>query len=112
MKPHVVVALCISVFAAGIGAAKLVGEARADARPSTATIYVPPEGLVFRGADGRSIARLSSDASGGVFELYNAQEQPAAKLRASTFTGTIDLAAPRTQKEQPPPTLGRKDLGF
>jgi hypothetical protein len=38
---------------------------------STATVYVPPGGLVFRATDGTALARLSRDAHGGTFELFD-----------------------------------------
>jgi hypothetical protein len=57
------------------------------------SINVGSAGLVFRGPNGRVIAKLSSEATGGVFELYNANEQPGARLSASSPNGDIDLLA-------------------
>ena len=49
-------------------------------------MYVPIEGLAFRGVDGRVVARLSYDARGGAFEVYDAHERPAAALRSGLVT--------------------------
>jgi hypothetical protein len=38
---------------------------------STATVYVPAGGLVFRAPDGTALARISRDAHGGTFELFD-----------------------------------------
>jgi hypothetical protein len=58
----------------------LFPEARADSVVATSTIYVPPSGLVFQSRDGRPIARLSRDAAGGVFELYDNRQQVARRV--------------------------------
>lgn len=85
-------------------------------RPTTSAIHVPAEGLVFRGQDGKAIARLTSDASGGVLELYNRDEQPAARMKTSGFSGSMDLGgcptvvAPASTVK--PALNARRDLGF
>jgi hypothetical protein len=94
-------------------------EALAQGRPLTTTINVGQQGLLFRGPDGRVIARLSSDPTqGGVFELFNANEQPGARLRASALTGTLDVfpssapvAPPSLPSVSPSPAISR-DMGF
>jgi hypothetical protein len=97
-------------------------EALAQGRPLTTTINVGQQGLLFRAADGRVIARLSSDPTqGGVFELYNASERPGARLRAGALTGTLDvypsaapIAPPTIQPIAPgaaSPAIAR-DMGF
>jgi hypothetical protein len=58
-------------FAAGIGVGQFGrGEAHAQSL-STATLYVPAGGLVFRAPDGTALARLARDAHGGTFELFD-----------------------------------------
>jgi hypothetical protein len=60
-----------AAFVAGIGADQL-GQREAHAQSgSTATLYVPSGGLVFRATDGTVLARLSRDGRGGTFELYD-----------------------------------------
>jgi hypothetical protein len=83
----------VSGFAGGIASQRIFGEsaARADDRPVTTNINVGPQGLSFRGPVGRVIARLTSDSSGGIFEVYNANEQPGARVRASSFAGGVDV---------------------
>jgi hypothetical protein len=76
-----------AAFVAGIGVDHIaLREAHAQSL-STATIYVPPGGLVFRTPDGSAIARLSRDAHGGIFELFD--DQQAVSVRAPS------VAAPR-----------------
>ncbi len=84
----------VSGFAGGAVSGRIFAprEALAQSRALTTTINVGSQGLLFRGPDGRVIARLSSDpVQGGVFELYNASEQPGARLRAAALTGTLDV---------------------
>jgi hypothetical protein len=61
----------------------LLREARADSASSTSTLYVPPSGLVFRALDGTPIARISRDAHGGIFEVYDDRQQPIHRISAS-----------------------------
>jgi hypothetical protein len=77
----------VSGFAGGIVAGR-VSSAKADARPTTAFINVPSEGLYFRGPDGKIIARLAGESGGGVFELYNDKEQPASRMKAGDVKAT------------------------
>lgn len=51
---------------------------------SVSTVYVPSAGLVFRTLDGRPIARLSREATGGVIELYDDEEQVTSRIAAGT----------------------------
>ncbi len=39
--------------------------------PAASTVYVPAEGLVFRDADGRPLARVVRGPHGGALELYD-----------------------------------------
>jgi hypothetical protein len=67
-----ITALAIATaFVAGIGASQLAQHEAQAQSLSTATLYVPAGGLVFRAPDGTAIARLSRDAHGGTFELFD-----------------------------------------
>jgi hypothetical protein len=57
-------------------------DARAQSHSSVSTVFVPPDGLIFRSPDGRAIARLARDESGGVIELYDNDEQVTSRLTA------------------------------
>jgi hypothetical protein len=81
-------------FVAGVIVARCGGVREARAQPAAASIIVPPQGLVFRSTDGRALARLASDADGGVFELYDAREQVAARLRVGSATGALEIMRP------------------
>jgi hypothetical protein len=58
-------------------------DARAQPAASVSTVYVPPEGMVFRTLDGHPIARMTRDANGAVFELYDGDDQPMTRLGAN-----------------------------
>ena len=107
--PPLALAALAATFAAGVAASQLwVREARAQTTPFAATIYVPSDGLAFRTFDGRVVARLSHDAHGGVFELYDEREQPVTRVRADSFT---HLPAGPTERASRRPN-GDPDLGF
>jgi hypothetical protein len=75
----------LSAFAgAGLGHWAWPRDARAQPQSSISTVFVPSEGIVFRTLDGRPIARLSREASGGVIELYDEDEQVTTRLTAAT----------------------------
>src|SRR5260370_15129299 len=82
----------VSAFAGGLVAAH-VWPRHASAEPigSTSTIYVPADGLVFRGLDGKPIARLARDAHGGFLELYDDRRASAAR-----FPGRVVPAVERS----------------
>jgi hypothetical protein len=122
LRPSQLVLLASLVTVSGFFGGALSGrvfaprEALAQSRPLTTTINVGLQGLLFRDADGRVIARLSSDPmQGGIFELYNANEKPGARLRASALTGTLDVF-PSAAPIQPPPLAPApaiaRDMGF
>jgi hypothetical protein len=72
MRLGVPLVCLVAGFAGGFAVHPMFArEARADSRASTPTIYVPADGLVFRSPDGKPIARVSRDAHGGTFELYD-----------------------------------------
>jgi hypothetical protein len=94
LVPSLVAVVAVAGFAGGVLSGRLFAprEALAQSRPVTTTINVGEQGLLFRGPDGRVIARLSSDPiQGGIFELYNASEKPGARLRAAALTGSLDV---------------------
>jgi len=75
----------------GIGVAFLAGvvshhlwprDAHAQAMLSVSTIYVPPDGLVFRSLDGKPIAKLSRTGRGALFELCDDAQENSARCRA------------------------------
>src|SRR3977135_3408142 len=82
LVPSSILALA-TAFAAGLVSQRLLlPEGRADSVVAISTIYVPPSGLVFQSGDGRPIARLSRDAAGGVFELYDNRQQVARRVHS------------------------------
>ena len=81
-------------FAVGFVSSHLVERsARAASESVTPSVYVPPDGLVFRTYDGHIVARLGYDLRGGHFDVYDRNERPVAQLKAD---GNIDpgLARP------------------
>jgi len=97
-------------FAVGAGASQLlVREAHAQAVPFAATAYVPSDGLAFRTFDGHVIARLSYDAHGGVFEIYNEREQVASRVRGEPL-GRVPSSPPPSLPVAPANTP--VDFGF
>ncbi len=109
--PIAISALAVT-FAAGVVGSQLIREAHAQTAPFASTMYVPADGLTLRTLEGHVVAKLSYDAHGGVFELYDEHERPATRVRAESF-------APASPAPQPPPAAdpprasGRKpDLGF
>lgn len=100
--PVATLALAVTFVAGGV-ATSLVRDARAQqAVPFAATMYVPSDGLAFRTFEGRVVARLSYDAHGGVFELYDDHEQAAVRVRgeppgrvAPTTTAPATLQPPK-----------------
>jgi hypothetical protein len=109
VSPAAALAVAAS-FAAGLLASQLwVRDAHAQAAPFAATIYVPSDGLAFRTFDGRVIARLSYDAHGGVFALYDEHEQPVANVRAESFGRVPSGAATPASTSR---TSREPDLGF
>ena len=79
--PFAILALS-TAFAGGIATSHLIErEARAQAGGASASVYVPAEGLAFRAADGRVIARVSYDSRGGAFEVFDNRERVAVAMR-------------------------------
>jgi hypothetical protein len=95
-----------AAFTAGIVASHLwERDAHAQALPFAATIYVPSDGLAFRTFDGRVVARLSHDAHGGMFELFDEHEQAAGRVRADSFVRAPSSPVATSRSRDP-------DLGF
>jgi hypothetical protein len=80
-----------AAFVAGLGSHHVwPREAHAQAIVSLSTIYVPPDGLVFRALDGKPIAKLSRDGHGALFELYDDARESSARFSR----GLIGAARP------------------
>jgi hypothetical protein len=101
LRPPFIVALIVSsAVAVGLTSSGLLERAAvAQKAPSASTIYIPPDGLTFRTFDGRAVARLSYDDSGGVLELFDEHEKPGASIRGSR----LSTARTTTPPECTPP---------
>jgi hypothetical protein len=111
MQVRLPLALLSLLAAFGCGAA-LSHLAERDARAQTAhaaTVYLPPEGLTFRSLDGHLVARLTSDARGGSFEVYDNHEHPAGALRAGLAAAGAAPPATTVATVGAPPDI---DLGY
>jgi hypothetical protein len=102
---RVVPALAALALAFGMGVASQhlgVREAHAQPAPAmAATVYVPGDGLMFKTADGRPLARLSRDASGGVFELYDDRGLVAQRVSAGSVAATWTAPSPKELHPNP-----------
>jgi hypothetical protein len=95
-------------FAGGAASHRLwPRDARAQTVTSAATIFVPADGLVFRTFDGKPIAKLSHDATGGVFELYDDSQEAIARLSATVLSAPPAQAPPRAPR--PPYVIDEED---
>jgi hypothetical protein len=90
--------LAVVAFAAGAAggmwSSVLIGKARAEVTGEI-ELRVPERGLVFRASSGKALARVRSDATGGIFEVLDAREQIAVRLRAAQNGGVLELAPSR-----------------
>jgi hypothetical protein len=96
MQVRVPFAILALSAAFGVGAASshlTERDARAQSALQTASVYVPAEGLAFRALDGHIVARLSYDARGGAFEVYDSREHPSAALRPGPVADTPRVPA-------------------
>jgi hypothetical protein len=113
-SPIAITALA-ATFAAGVVASHFIRDARADAGSFASTVYVPSDGITLRTLEGHVIARLSYDAHGGVFELYDENERPSTRVRADSFAPPPPTSSPSAS---PTPTATARtptrkpDLGF
>jgi hypothetical protein len=111
VRPPFAILALFAAFAGGVAMAHLVErEASAQSGPQAASVIVPADGLAFRAIDGRIVARLSYDAHGGAFEVYDGRERPAGALRPVA-------EAPRPASATPAPTVATVaspdvDLGY
>jgi hypothetical protein len=95
----------VTAFAVGAASSRLMErDAQAQSGAQAASVYVPAEGLAFRAIDGRVVARLSYDARGGAFEVYDSRERPSASLRAGPLAEALRVPAVAA------PTTGSQDL--
>ena len=110
MRVRLPLAAAATTFAFAVGlllSRALVRDAHAQASPFSATVYVPSDGIAFRAFDGRIVARLSYDAHGGVFDLYDEREQPVTRLRGES------VARPAVPVNPPPFARPKEqDFGF
>jgi hypothetical protein len=113
LRPSFLVPAAVAcAFAGGFASSRVLErDARAQTAPFASTVYVPTEGLVFRRFDGRMVARLSYDAHGGVFELFDERERRTARMHEDT--------PPVRAQSSPSPALvgaarvgGEVDLGY
>ena len=77
-------------FALGAGAGSLRPKEAQAQSLSASTVYVPAGGLVFRAPDGTALARLSRDAHGGKFELFDDRHE-------------VSVRVPNVAPNAPPP---------
>jgi hypothetical protein len=109
LLPAVTVAFALGALSSQF----FVRDARAQALPFAATIYVPSDGIAFRSFDGHVVARLSYDTHGGIFDVYNEREQPGARLRADSIGRSSPLARPDASSKAPlAPFASPDDVGF
>ena len=95
MRPAVLALVALVAGATGgVLSSRALGEARADASGAI-VVPVPAQGVIFRATGGSAIARVRSDAAGGVIEVLDAREQVALRLRATSAGGVIEVGSPR-----------------
>ncbi len=83
----------LGAFAGGFVSSQLLERsAHALSVPLASTVYVPADGLAFRTFDGHIFARLSYNARGGVFDVYDGQERPAIGVRADMLVPNVARA--------------------
>jgi hypothetical protein len=78
-----------AAFVAGLGAGHVAEREALAQSLDTATIYVPPGGLLFRASDGTVLARLGRDAHGGTFELLDGRRGVPAQVARSAPDGPM-----------------------
>jgi hypothetical protein len=110
MRFHSLLLVVAVAFLTGVTCSQLfVRDAHAQASPLASTIYVPSDGIAFRSFGGHVVARLSYDAHGGIFELYDEREQITSRFRGEP--SGRNPAFPAATKPLPPPSLP-PDVGF
>jgi hypothetical protein len=108
MRP---IALALLAFGGGVAGGVVSSEAvkPASAEAAAITIPVPAEGVVFRSPAGRTVARLRSEAAGGVFELFDARERVSVRLRAAAGSGVVELGRTVVLGAAPPASARSSD---
>jgi hypothetical protein len=86
-------------------------EARAQSL-TTSTIYVPEGGLIFRANDGTIIARLSRDAHGASFELFDDHQGARQVRRPSELHPNPYVVDDEDPWKSPAPPVERPGPGF
>jgi hypothetical protein len=110
--PFAIVAL-VAAFGGGVASSHLLErDARAQSALHAASVYVPAEGLAFRALDGRIVARLSYDARGGSFEVYDNRERSAGALRAGLVAEAPHGATVPATTTATDATPAEVDLGY
>ena len=102
LSPAFFAAMAVA-FGGGWVLARTPSVARADTVPVGSTVYIPAEGLSFRTIDGHLVAKLSRNASGGVFELVDDKE--AGIVRLSVGSGSARVSSRPPSQERPVETL-------
>ena len=96
LSPRVAASVLVvgAAFLAGIVFDEL-GHREARAQSLTAsTIVVPEGGLYFRAPDGTLVARLSRDAHGGSFELFDGKSLATTELRPNPYVVDAECVGP------------------
>src|SRR5579863_10436846 len=96
LPPFLVPPALAAAFVCGVLASRVeVREAHAQSSYLASTVYVPSDGLAFRTFDGHVIAKLSYDAHGGVLDIYDEHERPAASVRGGGVMAAARDESPR-----------------
>jgi hypothetical protein len=108
MRP---IALALLAFGGGVAGGVISSGAIRSARADGAAITIPvtAEGVLFRSPAGRTVARLRSEAAGGVFELFDARERVSVRLRAAAGSGVVELGRTVVLGAAPPASARSSD---
>src|SRR5207237_3088789 len=60
---------------------------RAQSGQLSDEVTVPDSVLIFRSKQGKIVAKLTADRSGGLLVIYNSSEKPAASIAGSEYGG-------------------------
>jgi hypothetical protein len=92
-----------AAFVTGLGVNQFAQREAQAQSISTASVYVPAGGLVFRATDGTAIARLSRDAHGGTFELFDDRHEVSVRVpRAVSDPAPNPYPTERDARTSPP----------
>ena len=99
-----------AAFVTGVGVTQFAQREAQAQSVTTATVYVPSGGLVFRATDGTALARLSRDAHGGTFELFDDRHEVSMRVpRAVSDPAPNPCVVDKDPQTSPPPS---PDDGF